>query len=86
MVMPGFRIDLIKYMGSTRPTPVDLVYLRQGWIHVVFRVQDLTKALAELQALHVNPDIQRDNDGKPIQIILHDPEGNEVRIRPNLNS
>lgn len=84
MVIPNFRIDLIQYNGSTRPASADPVYLHQGWIHVVFRVQDITKAAAELQALHVNADISKDSEGNPIQIILHDPEGNEVRIRPAL--
>jgi len=84
MVIPGFRIDLIQYKGSTRPAPVDPIYLRQGWIHVVFRVPDIAKAIAELQALHVQADVNKDSKGNPIQIILHDPEGNEVRIRPVL--
>lgn len=86
MVIPGFRIDLIQYIGSTRPAAADPIYLHQGWIHVVFRVPDIAKAVAELQALHVEAEIQKDGKGNPIQIILHDPEGNEVRIRPQLAS
>lgn len=84
MVIPGFRIDLIQYKGSMRPAPVDPVYLQQGWIHVVFRVPDIAQAAAELQALHVKAEVDKDSKGNPIQIILHDPEGNEVRIRPGV--
>jgi catechol 2,3-dioxygenase-like lactoylglutathione lyase family enzyme len=84
MVIPGYRIDLIQYKGSTRPAPVDPIYLRQGWLHVVFHVNDVAKAVQELQALHVKAEINKDKNGTPIQILLHDPEGNEIEIRRNL--
>lgn len=84
MVIPGYRIDLIQYKGSTRPAPVDPVYLRQGWLHVVFHVANVAQAVKELQALHVKAEVNKDKQGDPIQILLHDPEGNEIEIRRNL--
>ena len=84
MVIPGYRIDLIQYKGSRRSAPVDPIYLRQGWLHVVFHVDDVAKAVQELQALHVDAIVNKDKGGIPIQILLHDPEGNEIEIRRNL--
>jgi catechol 2,3-dioxygenase-like lactoylglutathione lyase family enzyme len=85
--IPGYRIDLIQMKGSKRPAPVDPLYLQQGWIHVVFHVDNVARALQELQALHVEPhEVNKDGQGNVIQIRLRDPEGNEVeigRIIPN---
>ena len=84
MVIPGYRIDLIKMTGSKRPPKPDPIYMQQGWIHVVFHVDDVAKAWKELQAHHVDVDVNKDDSGTPIQLLLHDPEGNEVEIRRNL--
>jgi len=82
MAIPGYRIDLIKYKGSKRPGPVDPLYLQQGWIHVVFHVESVAKALSQLQALHVQPkSIGKDEKSNPISIMLRDPENNEIEIR-----
>ena len=79
--IPGYRIDLIQMKGSTRPAPVDPLYLQQGWIHVVFHVENVANALKELQALHVEPhEVNKDGQGNLIQIRLRDPENNEVEI------
>jgi catechol 2,3-dioxygenase-like lactoylglutathione lyase family enzyme len=87
MWIPGYRIDIVQYKGSKRPTPVDPLYLQQGWIHVVFHVDDVARALAQLQALHVVPkEVNKDAQGNLIQIRLRDPENNEIeigRIIPN---
>jgi catechol 2,3-dioxygenase-like lactoylglutathione lyase family enzyme len=84
LVIPGYRIDLVQYKGSKRPPPVDPPYLQQGWLHVVFHVEDVSAALKSLQALHVDTDVTKDKSGTPIQLRIHDPEGNEVEIRRNL--
>ena len=84
LVIPGYRIDLVKYKGSKRPAPVDPPYLQQGWIHVVFHVEDVAAALKTLQALHVQTTVNRLKDGTPFQIDLQDPEGNLLEIRRNL--
>jgi catechol 2,3-dioxygenase-like lactoylglutathione lyase family enzyme len=84
LAIPGYRIDLIKYKGSKRPAPVDPVYLQQGWIHVVFHVDDVATAWKQLQALKVEAKVNKDNTGTPIQLLIHDPEGNELEIRRNL--
>lgn len=84
MAIPGYRIDLIKYKGSKRPASVDPLYLQQGWIHVVFHVDSVAKALSQLQALHVQPkSIGKDDQGNPISILLRDPENNEIEVRRN---
>lgn len=84
LVIPGYRIDLIKVPGSKRPAPTDPQWLQQGWIHVVFHVDDVPAALKTFQALHVEVSVTKDDKGTPIQIRVHDPEGNEIEIRRNL--
>jgi catechol 2,3-dioxygenase-like lactoylglutathione lyase family enzyme len=84
LVIPGYRIDLLKIKGSVPRNPVRPVYQQQGWVHVVFHVQDVSVALKTLQALQVELDIGRDDKSVPIQLLLHDPEGNEVEIRRNV--
>lgn len=81
LVIPGYRIDLIKAKGSTRPPVVEPTYLQQGWVHVVFHVQDVAAAWKTLQALQIEPKVKKDPKGIPIQLRFHDPEGNEVEIR-----
>jgi len=84
LVIPGYRIDLVKFKGSTRPAPLGSPYLQQGWTHVVFHVEDVAAALKTLQALKVDVVVGKDNQGTPIQLRIHDPEGNEIEIRRNL--
>lgn len=81
LAIPGYRIDLIKYKGSIRPPAGSTVYNNQGWVHVVFHVQSVAKAVAELDALHVKPFSVNKENGVPIQILLRDPENNEVEVR-----
>jgi catechol 2,3-dioxygenase-like lactoylglutathione lyase family enzyme len=78
--IPGYRIDLVKYKGSVRPTAVNPLYLQQGWVHVVFNVQDLTSALKELHDLNVNVAADKDSKGVPTRLVIHDPEGNEIEV------
>jgi catechol 2,3-dioxygenase-like lactoylglutathione lyase family enzyme len=78
--IPGYRIDLAKYKGSVRPAPANPIYLQQGWVHVVFNVQDLSAALKVLQALDVNLTADKDPKGVPTRLVMHDPEGNEVEV------
>jgi len=78
--IPGYRIDLVKFKGSVRPAPVDPRYLQQGWIHVAFSVPDLPAAFKQLQALNTDVTADKDANGVPTRVILHDPEGNEVEF------
>ena len=79
--IPGYRIDLIQFKGSTRPASVDPIYLRQGWIHVAFSVPNLSVALKQLQALHTDVTVgTKDAEGLPTRLVLHDPEGNEFEL------
>jgi catechol 2,3-dioxygenase-like lactoylglutathione lyase family enzyme len=93
--IPGYRIDLVQYKGSKRPPPVDPVYLQQGWVHVVFHVEDVAAALKSLQALQVKVDVtylcdhnvrqsKPCENGVPIQLYFNDPEGNQLEIRRNV--
>jgi catechol 2,3-dioxygenase-like lactoylglutathione lyase family enzyme len=84
LVIPGYRIDLIKQKGSKRPPPVDPIYLQQGWLHVVFHVDDVAAAWKVLQAHHVDVAVSKDDKGTPIQLHIQDPEGNALEIRRNL--
>ena len=94
LAIPGYRIDLIQYRGSTRPAQVNPVYLHQGWVHVVFHVENVAVALKRLQALDVKVDVtylcdhnvrqaKPCGNGVPIQIYFYDPEGNQLEIRRN---
>jgi len=83
LVIPGYRIDLIKFKGSKRPAPVSPLYLQQGWIHVVFHVEDVAAAWKILQALHVEAAVGKDDKGNLIQLLIEDPEGNQIEIRRN---
>jgi catechol 2,3-dioxygenase-like lactoylglutathione lyase family enzyme len=84
LVIPGYRVDLVQFKGSQRPAPASSPYLWQGWTHVVFHVEDVSMALKTLQALNVEVAVNKDDKGTPIQLRMHDPEGNEVEIRRNL--
>lgn len=98
LVIPGYRIDLIQAKGSKRPAavgpvnrvvngqtvPIDPIDLQQGWVHVVFHVEDVSVAWKQLQALHVDVKVTKLKDGTPIQLNMLDPEGNAVEIRRNL--
>jgi catechol 2,3-dioxygenase-like lactoylglutathione lyase family enzyme len=84
LVIPGYRIDLVRAKGSARVAPGETVYSHQGWTHVVFHVEDVAAALAALNALQVPVDVSRDKGGVPIQVRIKDPEGNEIEIRRNL--
>jgi catechol 2,3-dioxygenase-like lactoylglutathione lyase family enzyme len=93
--IPGYRIDLVQYKGSKRPPAVDPVYLQQGWVHVVFHVEDVAAALKSLQAQQVKVDVtylcdhnvrqaKPCENGVPIQLYFYDPEGNQLEIRRNV--
>lgn len=84
LVIPGYRIDMVKYKGSKRAPPSESVYLQQGWTHVVFHVADVAAVVKALEALHVDAKVNKLPDGVPIQILIHDPEGNEIEIRRDL--
>jgi|HubBroStandDraft_5_1064220.scaffolds.fasta_scaffold128508_2 catechol 2,3-dioxygenase-like lactoylglutathione lyase family enzyme len=84
MRLPNYRIDLFQYKGSTRPAPVNPLYLQQGWIHVVFHVEDVALAKKQMEALHVPFTEAHDDKGVLIRLTFHDPEGNELEIGRNL--
>jgi len=76
----GYRIDLIKFKGSSRPAPVDPRYLEQGWVHIAFSVPDLTAAWKALQDHKTDVAADKDASGVPTRLVVHDPEGNEIEL------
>ena len=84
LVIPGYRIDMVKWKGSHREPEGSSVYLKQGWTHVVFHVAEVALAVKQLEALHVEMQVNKDPKGVPIQILIRDPEGNQIEIRRDL--
>jgi catechol 2,3-dioxygenase-like lactoylglutathione lyase family enzyme len=85
LFIPGFRLDLIQYDGSARPKTPDPVFMQQGFIHLAFTVSDLDAAFALLQTAGTDVKANRNKQGKVTQMLLHDPEGNELEIFPRQN-
>ena len=79
MVIPGYRVDLIKLNGSLRKD-TQIGPLRQGWLHVVFQTPMIVEALKRLQAAGTDVKAFKYDDGHLQLLILHDPEGNEVEL------
>ena len=84
LVIPGYRIDIVKWKGSHREPEGSSVYLKQGWTHVVFHVPEVAAAVKALEALHVETTVNKDPKGVPIQCLIRDPEGNQIEIRRDL--
>ena len=82
VVLPTYRLELIQYKGSTRPAAATPNYMHQGLIHIGLEVPDLAAALKSLKAS--NTDVvtgHPDAAGNPGNLIVHDPEGNEIMIQ-----
>jgi catechol-2,3-dioxygenase len=79
MVIPGYRVDLMQYKGSSRKDTQSGV-LRQGWVHVVFQTPMMDEALKRLQSVGADVKIFKSDDNHLQRLILHDPEGNEVEL------
>ena len=84
LFIPGYRIDLVKWKGSHRNPEGNSVYLQQGWTHVVFHVPEVAVAVKQLEALHIETQVNKDAKGVPIQCLIRDPEGNQIEIRRDL--
>jgi lactoylglutathione lyase len=74
MTVPGYRIDVIWRKGTVPRAP------GQGWLHIVFTVPDLQAAYDDLKAKGTDVQIERDAQGHPDHLVLHDPEGNEIGL------
>jgi catechol 2,3-dioxygenase-like lactoylglutathione lyase family enzyme len=86
MKMPGFRIDLIQYKGSSKPQVPDNHLLMQGIAHIVFSTADVDHEYQLLKARGAHPSepvtskefhnrtfYLRDSDGNYIEIYEEDP-------------
>ena len=74
----GFRIDLIKQSGSSRPAETGL--LRQGWFHVVFETPIIEADLKHLVDMGTDVKVNRNAKGVMSRLTFQDPEGNEIEI------
>jgi hypothetical protein len=80
VTIPGFRIDLIQYKGSSRLQTPNPRYLRQGFIHIVFQVPDLQAAYKGLQEMKQDVEQETQPKNELWGLRLHDPEGNEIEL------
>jgi catechol-2,3-dioxygenase len=80
VTIPGYRIDLMQFPGSQRPKDASPRYAAQGWVHIAFTVPDLEKALSFLQAAGTDVKGNRGGNNALMNLLLHDPEGNEIEI------
>jgi catechol 2,3-dioxygenase-like lactoylglutathione lyase family enzyme len=79
--IPGYRIDLSQKNGSARHSQAKGT-LEQGWVHVVFQTPAMDAAFKRLTAEHTDVTAARNPQGAITQLIVHDPEGNEIEITP----
>jgi catechol 2,3-dioxygenase-like lactoylglutathione lyase family enzyme len=80
MMLPGFRIDLLQFKGSSRPPVKTPTPLQQGFVHLVFLVPDLKVAQAQIQAMGIEIVPQKDSTLGQVGFHFHDPEGNEFEL------
>jgi catechol 2,3-dioxygenase-like lactoylglutathione lyase family enzyme len=80
LTIPGYRLDLVEYKGSTRATYTYSRYMTQGWIHLVFTVPDISAAYRSLQDLKTDVTATKNAKGDVDHLIVRDPEGNEFEL------
>ncbi len=79
MLIPGFRIDMIEYPGSTRPGQTMGADM-QGWLHVAFTVPNASVVYERLRAEGVPVAIGRQQKDHIGSIFVTDPEGNRLEL------
>jgi lactoylglutathione lyase len=80
--IPGvYRIDLTWWKGSTRHVDAKDAAMEQGYRHIVFKTQDLKAALDKLTKKNANVRAQRDKNGNLTNVLVLDPEGNEIELQ-----
>lgn len=80
----GYRIDLVRHKGSSRPQGVE-GYFKQGWMHVVFRSPAIDADYQRLIELGTDVKADRTPESLIARLVLHDPEGNELEIVPTVD-
>jgi catechol 2,3-dioxygenase-like lactoylglutathione lyase family enzyme len=76
----GYRVDLVWHQGSTRPAPSRY---QEGYDHVSYQTPALEQDYKWLMAHGVKVGATRDPKSNALRrIVIHDPEGNEIRIEP----
>lgn len=81
--IPGvYRIDLFQQKGSSRHTTPGSGFQEQGYTHIVFKTPlGLDIVNQRLAAKHATVIVDRDPNGKVSNILVRDPEGNEIEIQ-----
>jgi catechol 2,3-dioxygenase-like lactoylglutathione lyase family enzyme len=76
----GYRLDLLQYKGSAKAAYPDSRYMRQGIVHLVFDVPNVSAAYKSLQDMKTDVTATKAADGTIDHLLLHDPEGNEFEL------
>lgn len=80
LTIPGYRLDLLEYKGSSRATYTYSRNMTQGWIHLVFTLPDISAAYRSLQDLKTDVTATKNAKGDVDHLIVRDPEGNEFEL------
>jgi catechol-2,3-dioxygenase len=81
--IPGvYRVDLFWVKGSARHTTPGSGQMEQGYIHIVFKTPiSLDTVNQQLIAKNATVVAAKDDNGKVTNILVRDPEGNEIEIQ-----
>jgi catechol-2,3-dioxygenase len=81
--IPGvYRIDLFQQKGSARHTTPGSGFQEQGYTHIVFKTAlSLDTVNQQLLAKNATVVADKDKNGSVTNILVRDPEGNEIEIQ-----
>jgi catechol-2,3-dioxygenase len=81
--IPGvYRIDLFQQQGSARHTTPGSGFREQGYTHIVFKTAiNLDTVNQQLIAKNATVVADKDKNGSVTNILVRDPEGNEIEIQ-----
>jgi catechol 2,3-dioxygenase-like lactoylglutathione lyase family enzyme len=79
--IPGYQLDVSWHKGSVKHA-VLMGDLEQGWLHVVFKTQNIDAVYDRLVAEHADVRATRDKDSKITMVSVDDPEGNQLAFQP----
>ena len=78
--IPGYRIDLSWHKEAVRHVVLKRD-LEQGWVHLVFKADDINAMYAQLVTQKSDlAGVDRDKDGEITQVFVNDAEGNEIEF------
>ena len=83
LVIPTYRIDFVWQKGSVRH-PNTTPYSNQGWVHIVFKTPVIDADYQKLVGDGTDVKADRNARSAITRLVVHDPEGNEIEIVPQL--